>query len=241
MSSSNKNSGQRGDHSSFDQKHDHSEHHYHDHSAHGHSHDHHHHHHHGEIGGMHAPPGVHFHSPLKSITAAFFLNLIFTIIELVGGALSGSVSVFANAIHDLGDTVTLGTVFYMEKISHKKRNERYSFGYRRFSLLSAVFSGVIIISGSVLVLKEAIPRFFQPEEVQPLGMLGLAVLGVLINGWAALRLFKGSSHHEKILTWHLFEDAAGWVIALVGAFFIHLKKWYWLDPLMATVLACLVS
>lgn len=197
-------------------------------------------HHHDDDLGFHAPLGVHVHSPLKNITAAFVLNFIFTLIEFAGGILTGSVSVMANAIHDLGDTASFGSALYFEKVSQKRRDEGYSFGYRRFALLSALISGVLIMAGSIVVLKESLPRFFHPEEVKPVGMLILSVLGVAFNGWAAFGLLKGKSHHEKILTWHLMEDAAGWGLVLVGAFVIRLKGWFWLDPLMACGLSVVV-
>jgi len=197
---------------------------------HDHSHDH---------GHSHAH-GHHHHSPLKNITEAFFLNFTFTIIEFIGGFLTGSVSILADAIHDLGDTISLGLAFYFEKFSQKKRDNLYSFGYRRFSLLSALFSGAIILAGSLVVLKEAIPRFFTPVEVQSQGMILLAIIGVLFNGWAVFKMSKGTSHNEKMIFWHLMEDALGWICVLIGAFVIHFTKWYWLDPVLAVVLATFV-
>jgi cobalt-zinc-cadmium efflux system protein len=184
---------------------------------------------------------AHHHSPLKNITAAFFLNLFFTIFEIVGGFWTGSVAILADAIHDLGDTISLGLAFYLEKLSGRKRDAHYSYGYRRFSLLSAAISGMVIFAGSLLILWESIPRFWNPSPVHELGMVGFAVVGVIMNGWAALKLAKGESHNEKMLTWHMLEDAIGWVVVLLGALVIHWKGYTWLDPLMAVGLSLWVA
>lgn len=175
----------------------------------------------------------------KNIWLAFALNFSFAIIELVGGLLTGSLAILADAVHDFGDSLSLGLALVLQKVSQKKRTETFSYGYGRFSLLSAFITGVVILTGSSLILIKSFPRIFQPATETPegLGMLGLAVLGIIVNGTAALRLRRGATNNEKVLTWHFMEDLLGWVAVLIGAILILITDWYWIDPLLATLVA----
>ncbi|MEZ0374435.1 MAG: cation diffusion facilitator family transporter [Candidatus Sericytochromatia bacterium] len=189
-----------------------------------HAHSHHGHSHHG-LHGHHHGPGA--------LNTAFLLNLGFTLIEIVGGVLTNSMAILSDAVHDLGDTVALAMTWYFERISHKQRDERYTYGYRRWSVASAVFSSLILFSGSVLILKEAIPRLWAPEPVAAPGMIALACLGVLANGLAMHKLHPEHSPAEKAIRLHLLEDVLGWVVVLVGAVAMSFTGWYWLDPVLS--------
>lgn len=177
----------------------------------------------------------HHHHSTSNIQLAFALNLCFTIIELVGGILTNSTAILADAIHDLGDTLALGLSVVMERVSKKKRDPRFSFGYRRFSLLSALINGVVLLIGAALVLREAIPRLWAPEAVHASGMFWLAILGVAVNGFAALRLSGGHSMNEKMLTWHLLEDVLGWVAVLILSIVLYFWDLPILDPIFSMV------
>jgi cobalt-zinc-cadmium efflux system protein len=168
---------------------------------------------------------------------AFFINLTFAIIELVGGFLTNSVAVISDAIHDFGDSIALGLAWYLEKKSLQPGDQDYSYGYRRLSTLSALFTSGLLVAGSLGVLVFAIPRIFNPEPVHTLGMMGLALLGVVMNGFAAYRISRGSSLNEKALTWHLLEDVLGWVMVLLSGVVIYFTGWLWLDGLLAVILA----
>lgn len=188
-----------------------------------HSHHHHHHHHHGH---EHA-------SDSNRIGWAFWLNFSFTIIEFVGGWLTNSVAIMADAVHDLGDTLSIGLAWSLSKLGRKKATTRYSYGFKRFSLLGALINSVILIIGSVWVLTESIPRLFDPQMPMTEGMIGLAVLGVLVNGAAAFKLHGGQSMNEKVLNWHLLEDMLGWVAVLIVAIVLHFVDWPILDPALS--------
>ncbi len=178
----------------------------------------------------------------KRILNALLLNLAFTIIEFVGGLLSGSVAIMADAVHDFGDCVTLGVAYYLEKIARNKEKDNiFSYGYGRFSLLSAIISGVVILLGMAYILTEAVPRFWNPSEPYGPGMLALAVFGVLVNGIAAFGLSHGHTQNEKVLTWHKLEDVFGWIAVLIGSLFIILFEWNWVDPLLAVFVALYVG
>lgn len=194
---------------------------------HGHSHGSHHHHHHGASSG--------------NIQMAFFLNFGFSIVELVGGLWIGSLAIVADAIHDFGDSVSLGIAWFLEKVANRRSDDKFNFGYRRFSLLAALISGVVITAGSLLVIYQALMRFKDPHVPAGLPMIALAAIGISVNGFAAFRLSKGHTQNEKVLTWHLVEDVIGWAAVLVGGILIHFTGWAWIDPALALGLATFVS
>lgn len=185
--------------------------------------------------------GHHHHHAVGNIKVAFALNFVFSIIELVGGIWVGSLAIVADAIHDAGDSVSLGVAWYLERLANKRGDSKFNFGYRRFSLLSALISGVVITVGSTIIIVEAIRRFNDPHVPAGLPMMGLAVLGVAVNGAAAFRLSRGNTSNEKMLTWHLVEDMAGWGVVLLGGAVIYFTNWSWVDPVLALGLAIFVS
>ncbi|MGM0435822.1 MAG: cation diffusion facilitator family transporter [Bacillota bacterium] len=172
----------------------------------------------------------------KNIKSAFFINLFFTIIELFGGLYTNSMAILSDAIHDLGDTISLGMSAFFERFSKRKADESYTFGYDRFSLLGAVISSFVLFGASVFVLTQAIPRLMSPEPVDAQGMIVFATLGVLFNGFAVLRVIKGTSLHEKVITWHLMEDFLGWIAVLITSIALLFLDWYFLDPLLSILI-----
>lgn len=182
----------------------------------------------------------HHHNTTGNIKVAFFLNLGFTIIEIIGGFLTNSVAILSDAVHDLGDSLSLGMAWYFQHLSHKNSDNKYSYGYKRFSLLGAIINSIVLIVGSIFILTEAIPRIINPEPTQVEGMFLLAILGVLVNGAAVLRLKKGSSINEKVVSLHLLEDVLGWLAILVGSIIMYFFDIPELDPIMSVGIAFFV-
>jgi cobalt-zinc-cadmium efflux system protein len=173
------------------------------------------------------------HHETGNIKVAFFLNLAFTIIEIIGGFWTNSMAILSDALHDLGDSLSLGVSWYLQNYSKKGPDYKFSFGYSRFSLLGALINSIVLLGGSVLILSRAIPRIFNPEPVNAKGMIVFAVLGIFINGAAVLRLRKGKSLNEKVVTWHLLEDVLGWVVVLIGSVILNFKDLPIIDPLLS--------
>lgn len=172
-----------------------------------------------------------------NIRAAFFLNLLFTVIEIVGGVLTNSVAILSDAVHDLGDSFSLGLSWYFQKIAKRPRTRKYTYGYRRFSLMGALVNSVILTVGSLLILINAVPRLFSPQQPDARGMLLLAVLGVLVNGAAVLRLRRGHSLNEKVVSLHMLEDVLGWLAVLVGAGIMNFVDAPFIDPLLSILIS----
>lgn len=178
----------------------------------------------------------HHHKENNNLKLAFFLNLFFTIIEIIGGFLSNSVAILSDAIHDLGDSFSLGLAWYLEKKSKQDPDLRYSFGYARFSLLGALINSLVLTVGSVFIIQEAIDRLMSPERADPNSMILFAILGVAVNGYAAWKMRSGKTLNEKVISWHLIEDVLGWAAILIAAIILKFKYIDWLDPTLSIVI-----
>lgn len=178
----------------------------------------------------------HQHSAGKNLKLAFFLNAAFTIFELIGGFYVNSVAIISDAVHDLGDTLSLGTSWYLQNKSRQNSDAQFSFGYKRFSLLGALINSLVLIGGSAFVITEAIKRLIEPEYSDAGGMLIFALVGVAVNGFAAWKLSKGTSMNEKVVSWHLIEDVLGWVAVLIVAIVLHFYNSPYLDPALSLLI-----
>ena len=175
----------------------------------------------------------HHHTASERIGWAFALNFCFTIIEFIGGWLTNSTAIMADAVHDLGDCLAIGMAWWLNKLGAKEANNRFSYGFSRFSLLGALINGVILVLGSLWVLSEAIPRLVNPQMPDAAGMLGLSVLGIEVNGFAAYKLNDGKTLNERMLNWHLLEDVLGWVAIFVVSIVLMFIELPILDPVLS--------
>ena len=175
----------------------------------------------------------HGHSSDDNLKTAFLLNSVFTIIEVIGGVYTNSIAILSDALHDGGDCLSLGASWYFQKKSKQGANPRFTYGYERFSVLGALITGTVLLAGMVVILFRAIPRLADPEPVRANGMIALAVLGVLVNGFAAWRASRGSSMNEAVVSWHLLEDVLGWIAVLIGAIVMLIWDIPIIDPLLS--------
>ena len=171
------------------------------------------------------------------MTIAFLLNFSFAIIEFIFGLLFNSSAILADAIHDSGDALAIGLSTLFEKISTKKEDQKYTLGYKRYSLLGALLTSVILLVGSTLVIVENIPKLFAPERVNYDGMLVLGIVAIVVNTAASRVVSHGHSHNESILSLHFLEDILGWIAVVVVSLILRFTDWYFLDPLLSLVIA----
>jgi len=174
---------------------------------------------------------------IKNLQLAFFLNFGFAIIEAVGGYFTNSIAIMADALHDIGDSVTLMISWQLERISNKKSDTRYSYGYKRYSLLGALIGSIILVSGIVFVTIESIKRIQDPQAIHAEGMLLLAFGGIAANGIAAFKARKGRNLNSRIIYWHLLEDALGWAAVLI----VSIILLFWDIPILDPVLSMAIS
>lgn len=189
---------------------------------------------------VHGHKHVHRDEGIKNIKIAFFLNIGFTLFELIGGIWTNSMVILSDALHDLGDTFSLGFAWIFGKYASKTGDAKYSFGYRRFSLLGALINSLTLIGGSVFILLKAIPRLLHPQPTRAGGMLVFAVVGIIVNGIAVLRLRRGKSLNERVVTWHLLEDVLGWAAVLLVSLVLLFYKVYILDPILSIIITLYV-
>ncbi len=184
----------------------------------------------------HARGHAHAHGG-GNISTAFFLNLSFTVIELIGGMLTNSVAIISDAVHDFGDSLSLGLAWYFQRLSQKGSTPKYTYGYKRFALLGAIINSVVLVVGSVYILSEAVPRIFAPQETNAEGMLILAIIGMIVNGLAVLRTSKASSINERVVSLHLLEDVLGWAAVFIGSIVMRFTGWTVIDPILSFAIA----
>ena len=182
----------------------------------------------------------HHHSSNKNLKIAFFLNLGFTIFEIIGGLYVNSIAIISDAIHDLGDSLSLGTAWYLDQKSKKGSDQKFSFGYARFSLLGALINSIVLILGSIFVIKEAVERLLAPEQTNAQGMFLFALVGITVNGYAAWKMSGGKSLNEKVVSWHLLEDVLGWVAILVASIVLLFFDVPFLDPALSIAITLYV-
>ncbi len=182
----------------------------------------------------------HHHHGEKNISIAFFLNLGFTVIEIIGGLWTNSLAILSDALHDLGDSLSLGLSWYFQRLSKKGRDNTFSYGYGRFSLLGAVINSIVLIVGSIFILSAAIPQLFNPGETNAQGMMYLAILGVVVNGAAVLKLRQGTSMNERVVSLHLLEDVLGWVAVLIGSIVMIFFDALFIDPLLSICISVFI-
>jgi cobalt-zinc-cadmium efflux system protein len=183
---------------------------------------------------------VHHHSSHQNtsdIRVAFFLNLGFAIFEVVGGLLTNSIAILSDALHDAGDTLSLGLALLLNRQSEKGSDQRYTYGYGRFSLLSAQITSLVLIAGALYVIYESVIRIQNPEPFDERGMIAIAVVGIVVNGVAVLRLRRDEGLNVNAVGWHLMQDVLGWAAVLVVGIISLFVDLPILDPLLSLLIS----
>lgn len=176
----------------------------------------------------------------KNILWAFILNLSFSVFEYIGGIITGSVAIISDAVHDIGDAISIGAAFVFERKSKKKPNETYTYGYTRFSVLGSVITTFILLVGAVWVMYKSVLRMMCPCEINYNSMIVFAIVGVCVNLFAALLTRDGDSLNQKSVNLHMLEDVLGWIVVLLGAVVMRFTDLYILDPLMSMGVAIFI-
>ena len=176
----------------------------------------------------------------RNILIAFILNLVFSVFELFGGLFTGSVAIMSDAVHDLGDAVSIGVSYFLERKSKKAPDQSHSYGYGRYSVLGAAITNLILLVGSAFVIYQAVMRLIAPVEIHAQGMVWLALLGAAMNLAATWFTRSGESMNEKAVNLHMLEDVLGWLVVLIGAVVIRITDFWRIDPLMSIAVALFI-
>ena len=173
----------------------------------------------------------------KNILIAFILNLSFSVFEFVGGIFTNSVAIISDSIHDIGDAVSIGVSYFLEKKSKKQPDNIYTYGYLRYSVIGSVITTLILLVGSVLVIINAVNRILNPQEINYNGMIIFAVIGVAVNFLAAYFTRDGDSLNQKAVNLHMVEDVLGWMVVLIGAIVMRFTDFLLIDPILSIAVA----
>lgn len=171
-------------------------------------------------------------SDLK-ILVAFLMNFLFSIAEFIGGFFTHSVAISSDALHDLGDSLSIGIAYILEKISKRPANNKYTYGFIRFSVLGSLVQTAVLFSGSVIVIYSSILRIINPVKIDYTGMIVMAVFGVVINFAAMLFTHGGKSLNQKAVSLHMLEDVLGWIVVLIGAVIMKFTDISYIDPILS--------
>lgn len=176
----------------------------------------------------------------KNILIAFILNLGFSIFEFIGGTITNSVAIISDSVHDIGDAMSIGLSYFLEKKSKKKPDDKYTYGYARYSVMGSLITTIILIVGSILVIYNSIGRIINPEDINYNGMIMFAAIGVVVNFLAAYFTKDGNSLNQKAVNLHMLEDVLGWLVVLIGAIIMRFTDIRIIDPILSILVALFI-
>lgn len=176
----------------------------------------------------------------KNILIAFILNLLFSIIEFIGGTLTNSVAIISDSIHDIGDSLSIGISYFLEKKSKRKPDNKYTYGYKRYSLLGSIIINIILLIGSIIVIYSSINRLINPVKINYDGMLIISIIGVVVNFLAAYFTRDGDSLNQKSVNLHMLEDVLGWLVVLIGSIIMKFTDISIIDPILSILVALFI-
>ena len=163
----------------------------------------------------------------------FILNLTFSAVELLGGILTGSTAILSDAVHDLGDAVSVGVAYAFERESKNPPNGRYTYGYGRYSVVGGLVTVAVLLTGSFIAIYNAVCRLISPVEIDHGGMIVLAGVGLAVNLFSALLAHRGESLNQRAVRLHILEDVLGWAVVLLGGVIMKLTDLSFLDPVLS--------
>lgn len=175
----------------------------------------------------------------KNLFITMALNFFITIAEVIGGFISGSLSLISDALHNFSDGIAIIITYIAMRLSKKPKTFKYTFGLKRAEIIAAIINASTLIIISFFLMKEAIERFYNPSPITGSLMLIVAALGLIANIAGTLLLKKGSEGNLNIRAayFHLLSDAVSSLAVIIGAVFIIFYKIYWIDPLLTILIS----
>ena len=183
----------------------------------------------------------HSHSNLKgrNLIIAILLNILITVAQIIGGLISGSLSLLSDAVHNFSDVMSLIVSYIANLLSKKNASDKKTFGYKRAEIIAAFVNAATLIVVAVILIKEAVERFLNPLEIASDLVIWLSLLGIVANGFSVLLLKKDakSNMNMKSAYLHLMTDMMASVAVLVGGVLMKFYQIYWIDAALTLAIA----
>ena len=185
--------------------------------------------------------GHHHHAPEsdRALLGAVFINILLTLAQVIGGIISGSLSLIADALHNLSDAASLGIALFARTISRKPADKTKSFGYQRAEVIAALINLTLLITVSLYLIYEAVWRIVEPQVVTGLIIVMVAGVAFIVDMVTALITFRMSKNslNMKAAFLHNLADALTSIGVIIAGALILLYQWYWVDTLLTFLIA----
>ena len=175
----------------------------------------------------------------KNLLFSIVLNLIITLAQVVGGIIWGSLALISDALHNFSDVLSLVFSYIANRLAKREASVNQTFGYKRAELIAAFVNAMTLIIVALLLIYEAIVRFFNPQIIASNLVIWLSILGIVVNGLSVLMLKKDADKNlnMKSAYLHLFTDMLASVAVLVGGLLMKYYQWFWVDSVMTLLIA----
>jgi len=193
------------------------------------------------LGHSHSHNQSHNHPDLKGrkLLISILLNILITISQVVGGLISGSLSLLSDALHNFSDVLSLIVSYVADRYSKKEASVERTFGYKRAEIIAAFVNALSLLIVAVYLIYEAVLRFLDPQSIESEIVIWLALLGIVANGFSVLLLHKESKENMNMRSayLHLFTDMSASVAVLIGGLLMKYYGWFWVDSVLTILIA----
>ncbi|SDG76859.1 cation diffusion facilitator family transporter [Winogradskyella thalassocola] len=185
----------------------------------------------------------HSHSPKdlkgQKLLISILLNIVITVAQVIGGLVSGSLSLLSDALHNFSDVVSLIVSYVAAKLSKQKASINRTFGYKRAEILAAFINASTLVIVAIILIFEAVKRFRNPQEIESSLVIWLAILAIIGNGLSVLLLRKESKNNINMRSayLHLLTDMLASVAVLIGGLLMKYYQLFWVDSLLTLLIA----
>ncbi len=178
----------------------------------------------------------------KEFSLSIFLNLAFVVVEVVYALQANSMSLLADAWHNLGDVAGLAFAWAASYLHARPSSERYSYGFKRTTIIASLVNALFLVATSAIIGYQAVIKLLHPEAIHETTVMIVAAIGIIVNGGTALLFLKDRKHDLNIQgAWlHLLGDAFIAFGVVVTGFLIMLTNWLWLDGAMGLLIVVLI-
>jgi len=175
----------------------------------------------------------------RNLLISIFLNILITIAQVIGGLVSGSLSLLSDALHNFSDVISLIISYVASKLTKQKASASRTFGFKRAEILAAFINASTLVIVAVILIIEAVKRFFDPQEIESSLVIWLSIVAILGNGFSVLLLKKDSKSNLNMRSayLHLITDMLASVAVLIGGLLMKYYQLYWVDSVLTFLIA----